>query len=174
MSQNRTLSGHSCALCCRVSLINSVPRSTRNLELFCGKVHSKPILLFWTSFYDIPSLGKVAKCSRTVQVFFKKRKKTLQVILKGVQGEFWHRWTVFITRIIWTVFVIFWYLWTFAVFRIRVNRWTVLVYFCHFWTVAVFRIRKNTCEHLNSLRQFRALEVSSTARSEQLKWFLCS
>ena len=33
-------------------------------------------------------LGKVAKCSRTVQVFFKKRKKTLQVILKGVQGEF--------------------------------------------------------------------------------------
>ena len=34
------------------------------------------------------TLGKVAKCSRTVQVFFKKRKKTLQVILKGVQGEF--------------------------------------------------------------------------------------
>ena len=33
-------------------------------------------------------LGKVAKCSKTVQVFFKKRKKTLQVILKGVQGEF--------------------------------------------------------------------------------------
>jgi hypothetical protein len=37
------------------------------------------------------TLGKVAKCSRTVQVFFKKRKKTLQVILEGVQGEFWHR-----------------------------------------------------------------------------------
>ena len=36
----------------------------------------------------IITLGKVAKCSRTVQVFFKKRKKTLRVILKGVQGEF--------------------------------------------------------------------------------------
>ena len=38
--------------------------------------------------YHLLALGKVAKCSRTVQVFFKKRKKTLQVILKGVQGEF--------------------------------------------------------------------------------------
>jgi len=37
----------------------------------------------------VPPLGKVAKCSRTVQVFFKKRKKIVQVIWKGVhQGEF--------------------------------------------------------------------------------------